>query len=311
MTKDNLKHPEHWPAWLAIGFLRLLAFLPLPWLLAIASLAGKISCRLLKRRRHITEVNIALCFPELDKKARKKLVEATIISSITGMFETAWSWWAADDELRKYADYEGLELIESAKKDGRGVLLIGSHFTTLDLAGRMLRLHVDVDCSYQKQSNPVFDHCILQYRKKRFTNMVEKKEMRKLVKLIKSGRTMWYASDQDFGRKHSTFAPFFGIPAATINTLSGILKLTNAKPLYFSHYRIGSGKHVRYLMRITDPFAEELGNDDIKNATLLNKVIEDAIRIAPEQYMWVHRRFKTRPNPADPKFYDIPKRKKG
>ena len=307
---ENLNHPRHWPAWAAIGGLRLLAMLPLPWLLAIGRIAGKTAYRLLKRRRHIAEVNIRLCFPELSTAQQQALVEEAMISSITGFLETAWSWWAPDNELASRVDYEGLELVQQAQASGRGVLLIGSHFTTLDLAGRMLRLAMDVDSSYQKQSNPVFDHCILQYRLKRFTNMVEKTEMRRLIKIIKSGRAMWYASDQDFGRKHSVFAPFFGIPAATINTLGGILKLTRAKPLYFSHYRIGSGTKTRYLMRITDPFGEQLGNDDVANATLLNRVIEDAIRVAPEQYMWVHRRFKTRPHHTDPKLYDIPKRGK-
>lgn len=305
----TLYHPKHWPAWLAIGFLRLLALLPLPWLLAIGHVVGTLFYHLLQRRRHITEVNIDLCFPELSAEQKKVLCKKVIISSVLGMLETAYSWWAKDEDLLARADYEGLELVEAAQKSGRGVLLIGSHFTTLDLAGRILRLKMDVDSSYQKQSNAVFDHCILQYRLKRFSNMVEKTEMRRLIKLVKSGRAMWYASDQDFGRKHSVFAPFFGHQAATINTIGSILKLTKAKPLYFSHYRIGEGKNTRYLMRITDPFGEQLGDDNVANATLLNKVIEDAIRFAPEQYMWVHRRFKTRPHHTDPKFYDIPKRK--
>jgi KDO2-lipid IV(A) lauroyltransferase len=305
----SLLHPKHWPSWLAIALLRLLCFLPLTWLLAFGTIIGRVLYHLLKRRRHITEVNIDLCFPELSETDKNLLCQKVIISSVHGMLETAYSWWASDAELLARADYEGLELIAQAQKEGRGILLIGSHFTTLDLAGRILRLKIDVDSSYQKQNNAVFDHCILQFRLKRFTNMVEKTEMRRLIKLIKSGRVMWYASDQDFGRKHSVFAPFFGHQAATINTISGILKLTKAKPLYFSHYRIGQGKHTRYLMRITDPFGENLGSDDVQNATLLNQVIEEAIRFSPEQYMWVHRRFKTRPNPNDAKFYDIAKQK--
>lgn len=308
--KQNLYMPQHWPAWIAIFLLRLVALLPLPWLLATGRVLGGCSYLLLRRRRHIAEVNIALCFPELSAGEQATLVRESMISSVTGMLETAWSWWASDETLRKVVDYEGLELFREVQASGRGILLIGSHFTTLDLAGRLLRLEVDVDSSYQKQSSPVFDHCILQYRLKRFTNMVEKTEMRKLVKLVKSGRAMWYASDQDFGRKHSVFAPFFGIPAATLNTLGSILKLTGAKPLYFSHYRLGNGKETRYLMRITDPFGDALENDAEANATLLNRVIEEAIRKAPEQYLWVHRRFKTRPDPKEPKFYEAKARKK-
>jgi KDO2-lipid IV(A) lauroyltransferase len=301
---QNLYLPQHWPAWFAIFLLRLVALLPLHWLLAIGRGIGWCSYHLLQRRRRIAEVNIHLCFPELSPEAQQHLVRETMIASVIGMLETAWSWWASDETLRKVVDYEGLELFRAAQASGRGILLIGSHFTTLDLAGRLLRLEVDVDSSYQKQSSPVFDHCILQYRLKRFTNMVEKTEMRRLVKLVKSGRAMWYASDQDFGRKHSVFAPFFGTPAATLNTLGSILKLTGAKPLYFSHYRTGTGKNSRYLMRITDPFGDQFSDDAVVNATLLNRVIEEAIRKAPEQYLWVHRRFKTRPDPKGPGFYE-------
>lgn len=305
---DNLQHPKHWPAWIAIFLLRCLALLPLDFLLLLGKAIGHLLAKVPNERQLICRANIELCFSELTPAARDKLIIDTITSSVLGLLETAYSWWANDNELQTRVDYEGLELIAAAQQQGRGVLLIGSHFTTLDLAGRMLRLKVDVDSSYQKQNNPVFDHCILQYRLKRFTNMVEKTEMRRLIRIIKSGRVMWYAADQDFGRKHSVFAPFFGIPAATINTLGSLLKLTGAKPLYFSHYRIHRDGKTRYLMRITDPFGEQLGSDDVANATLLNQVIADAIRIAPEQYMWVHRRFKTRPHPDDPKPY--PQRKK-
>ena len=258
---------------------------------------------LLKRRRHIAEVNVGLCFPELSPEQQQQLVTDIIASTYLGMLETAYSWWASDEELDERTDFEGVALIEAAQAEGKGVLLIGSHFTTLDLAGRLLRLKVDVDSSYQKQKNPVFDYCILKYRLKRFTNMVEKKQMRRLIKLVKSGRAMWYATDQDFGRKNSVFAPFFGHQTATISTVGTLLKLTKAKPLYFSHYRVGKGNNTRYLIRITDPFEGKFNDDDVNNATVLNSVIELAVRVSPEQYLWVHRRFKTQLDKDAPKRY--------
>ena len=307
--KPSLLHPACWPSWLAIGLLRLLALLPQRWLITLGKLLGLLLYYLLPGRRHVVEVNASLCFPEQDAQQRKAFVRAVLVSSITGYLETAWSWWASDKTLAGKADYEGLELLQQAD-DGRGILLIGSHFTTLDLAGRLLRLKVDVDSSYQKQSNPVFDYCILKYRLKRFANMVEKTEMRRLVKLLKSGRIVWFASDQDFGRKHSVFVPFFGQPAATLTSISKILKLSGARPLYFSHYRAtGANGETRYRLRISDPFAG-LGDDDEANGRLINQVIEQAIREAPEQYMWVHRRFKTRPNPDDPKLYQFSHKRK-
>lgn len=300
--------PQYWPSWLAIGLLRLLALLPHRWLMTLGRWLGAILYRLAKGRRHVVEVNAALCFPELDENQRRDFVKDVITSSATGFMETAWSWWASDKMLADKADYEGLELLD--QYGDRGILLIGSHFTTLDLAGRLLRLKADVDSSYQRQSNPVFDYCILKYRLKRFSHMVEKSEMRRLVKLLRNGRTIWFASDQDLGRKYSVFVSFFGQPAATLNSISKILKMTGAKPLYFSHYRIQDGKDTRYRLRITDPFGEQLGSDDIENGKLLNQVIEEAVREAPTQYMWVHRRFKTRPDPGDPKLYQFEHKRK-
>jgi KDO2-lipid IV(A) lauroyltransferase len=306
-----LYHPRYWISWLGILFTRCLCLLPLSILLIFGQWLGRISANsaLLRRRRHIAEVNVRLCFPERSSEQQQQLVTDIIISTYLGMLETVYSWWASDDELRRRTDYEGVELIDAAKAQGQGVLLIGSHFTTLDLAGRLLRLKVDVDSSYQKQKNPVFDYCILKYRLKRFTNMVEKKQMRRLIKLVKSGRAMWYATDQDFGRKNSVFVPFFGHQTATLSTIGTLLKLTKAKPLYFSHYRIGKGKDTRYLIRITDPFEDQFNDDDVNNATVLNRVIEQAVRVAPEQYLWVHRRFKTRPNKTDAKLYATKKKK--
>jgi KDO2-lipid IV(A) lauroyltransferase len=304
-----LYHPRYWASWLTILFTRCLCLLPLNTLLVFGQWMGNITANsgLLKRRRHIAEVNVGLCFPELSPEQQQQLVTDIIASTYLGMLETAYSWWASDEELDERTDFEGVALIEAAQAEGKGVLLIGSHFTTLDLAGRLLRLKVDVDSSYQKQKNPVFDYCILKYRLKRFTNMVEKKQMRRLIKLVKSGRAMWYATDQDFGRKNSVFAPFFGHQTATISTVGTLLKLTKAKPLYFSHYRLGKGKNTRYLIRVTDPFEGKFNDDDVNNATVLNSVIEQAVRVAPEQYLWVHRRFKTRPNKSDAKLYSVTK----
>jgi KDO2-lipid IV(A) lauroyltransferase len=300
-----LYHPRYWASWLTILVTRCLCLLPLNTLLVFGQWMGNITANsgLLKRRRHIAEVNVGLCFPELSPEQQQQLVTDIIASTYLGMLETAYSWWASDEELNERTDFEGVALIEAAQAEGKGVLLIGSHFTTLDLAGRLLRLKVDVDSSYQKQKNPVFDYCILKYRLKRFTNMVEKKQMRRLIKLVKSGRAMWYATDQDFGRKNSVFAPFFGHQTATISTVGTLLKLTKAKPLYFSHYRVGKGNNTRYLIRITDPFEGKFNDDDVNNATVLNSVIELAVRVSPEQYLWVHRRFKTQLDKDAPKRY--------
>ena len=164
MINKSLLHPKHWPAWFAIFLLRCISLMPLPQVLSLGTLLGKFSEKLFKERRQVVEINTELCFPELSPADKQVLVSKIMTSSILGMLETAYSWWASDEELLSRSDYEGLELIEQAQQEGRGVLLIGSHFTTLDMAGRILRLKIDVDSSYQKQNNPVFDYCILKFR---------------------------------------------------------------------------------------------------------------------------------------------------
>ncbi len=294
--QKELLHPRHIPSWLTLLVLRLLALLPLLALQRLATLVGKLIVRVLRRRNKIIAVNARLCFPELTEAEHKKFVADVIISSVMGAFETAVSWWATNERLQSCCTIENAELIEKAQQEGRGILLLGLHFTTLDLAGRLLRLHHEVDVTYRHQNSPVFNNFIEKYRARLFRNMIEKNEMRKLIRVLKQGRMVWYAIDQNYGKKPSVFAPFFGQPAATLATTGTILRLTGAKPLLFSHYRIEKDGKPHYLLRITDPFGEQFSDDEQANAILLNKAYEAAIRLHPEQYMWTHRRFKTRPD---------------
>lgn len=301
-------HPRYWPTWFGLAILRLFCLLPYTWLMAFADRLGRFLNRALPHRRHVVEVNIDLCFPELSATEKAQLVENTMVSSTKAIFEIALSWWASTRFIQKRCKTEGFELLDQYRQQGRGVVLIGAHYTSLDLAGRVIGSQQDLDITYKGQKNAAFDYCINRQRKRYFGHLIEKLEMRKMVKHLKSGRVVWYAPDQDFGRRGSVFAPFFGVEAATITTIGKLVKLTGAKPLFYSHFRIEDGEHTHYLARIHDPFGENFGDDDVANATLMNKAIEDVIRQHPDQYMWVHERFRTRPDKSAPKMY--PKRKK-
>lgn len=303
-------HPRYWLTWLGLGILRCVVFLPFAAQQAIGRGLGRLLALTLKRRRHNAEVNIALCFPELTAEQQQQLVEANMISTTLGGIETAFSWWASDKTILAHCRIEGLELLAAAKQQGRGVLLIGAHYTTLDLAGRVIGLHTDLDITYKDQDNQAFDYCINQARKRSFTHLIEKNAMRNMVKNLKNGRVVWYAPDQDFGRQGAVFAPFFHRPAATLTTVGKLLKITNAKPLFYSHFRIQHEGKTSYVGKIHDPFHDGFNDDDMHNATLLNQAIADVIREHPEQYLWVHERFRTQPNLGDPKPYTLRKKKK-
>lgn len=288
-------HPRYLLSWLTLLLLRMLALLPLQSLPVLATITGTLLAPLLTRRKRIIAANTRLCFPELTAAEQQRFVQQVINANVLGLFETAFSWWASDRRLQNCFTLEGTELVEQAQQQGRGILLLGLHFTTLDLAGRMLRLHHEADVTYRRQNDPAFNHFIEKHRRKLFHNMIEKHEMRRLVKVLKQGRMVWYAIDQNYGKKPSVFAPFFGQPAATLATTGKILRLTGAKPLLFSHYRIRQHGKLHYLLKISDPFGENFGDDEQANAVLLNRAYEQAIRVYPEQYLWSHRRFKTRP----------------
>jgi KDO2-lipid IV(A) lauroyltransferase len=307
---DSLLHPRYWLTWLGLGLLRCIVFLPFSTQQSIGRFLGRLLNKILKRRRHNAEVNIALCFPELSSDEQKRLVDANMISTTLGAIETAFSWWASDKAILKRSKIEGLELLEQAKQEGRGVLLIGAHYTTLDLAGRVIGMHTDLDITYKDQHNKAFDYCINQARKHSFTHLIEKNAMRNMVKNLKKQRVVWYAPDQDFGRQGAVFVPFFHRPAATLTTVGKLLSITHAKPLFYSHFRIDNNGDTFYLAKIHDPFKNGFNDDDIHNATLLNKAIEDVIREHPEQYLWVHERFRTQPNLGEPKPYTLRKKKK-
>lgn len=290
--ENNFKHPSYWPTWFGLGVMWLCSKLNTRWQVRLGSLLGSALYHVAKRRRHITEVNISLCFPELSAEQQTQLVKDTMKANAIGFIETAFSWWASDERIAPLIDAKGLDLLEAAKAKGKGVLLVGAHFTTLDLAGRMFAQCSDVSVTYSQHKNALMDHMIVGSRKERFTNMIERKETRKLLRSLKNGEVVWYAPDQDYGRNHAVFVPFFGNNAATLTATSRLSKLNNSELLFFSHFR--KPDNSGYELHITAPFENFPSGDDETDATQLNQIIEKEIRRYPEQYMWVHRRFKTR-----------------
>lgn len=288
----TLAHPAYWPTWLGIGLLRLSVALPQPGRLALGRALGALLYRLAGARRHITEVNIGLCFPELAAAARQQRVRETFAANATGLLETALAWWASDRALAPLLRIEGMAHLEAAQARGRGVLLLGAHFTTLDLAGRLLALSTDFDVIYRRAKNPVMDRIIRRNREQFFGHVIERGDIRQILRCLKAGRTVWYAPDQDYGRRHSVFAPFFGVSAATITATARLARMNGSPVLFMGYYREADG---HYRLVIEPPLSGFPSGDDAADAATVNRVLEAAIRRQPAQYMWVHRRFKTRP----------------
>jgi KDO2-lipid IV(A) lauroyltransferase len=301
--KKSPFHPVYWSSWLALAPLRLWAALPYPVIYYSGRGLGWLMDKTMKSRRYVVEVNIGLCFPELSAAEQDALVSKTMQSTALGLLETVYSWWASDAAIKKRSRVEGLEHVDKANREGQGILVIGAHFTTMDLSGRVYCSERPTDIIYRPQANAAYNYVINRARSHVYGELIEKRDFRKVIKRLKQGHTVWYASDQDFGPRGAVFAPFFGIPAATLTTVRRLIRLSGAKVLFYASYRIDDGGNSHYLGKIIDAFGEELGHDDSRDAELINKTIEDAVRVHPDQYLWAHRRFKTRPNNDDPDFY--------
>ena len=286
-------HPRYWSLWLGLGVMRLVALLPYRLQMALGGLIGWFMYHLARERRIYATINLELCFPEYSAAQRKQLLRKHFDALGKGMIETAIAWWTPAGRLKKLHSITGLEHLDNALEKGKGVILLGAHFTTLEIGARLLALHRSYTAMYREHNNPLFDAIMRQRRESYFEATHERKDVRGTLRSLKNNKAVWYAADQDYGRKHSVFAPFFGVPAALITATARLARLSGAPvvPFFQTRREDGSG----YDLKLLPPLENFPSGDDIADATATNHVIEEEIRLQPAQYLWVHRRFKTRP----------------
>jgi KDO2-lipid IV(A) lauroyltransferase len=290
-------HPANWPVWLGLAIAALLAQLPWRALLATGRGLGRVSWHLARERRHIAETNTRLCFPELDHREQQRLAREAVISAGMGLTEMLGVYFRVHLDLSRHVETEGLEHLEQARARGCGVLLLGMHFTTLEVAGFLLGAITPYGAVYRPNDNPLLDRIIRFGRGRHVTHYIDRTDLRGLVRSLKKGDMIWYAPDQDYGRKHSVYAPFFGVPAATITATARIARLSGSPVIPMSYYRLGKG---RYRLVFAPALENFPSGDDLQDARRVNQIIEQAVRRAPEQYLWVHRRFKHQPDGSRP-----------
>jgi len=285
-------HPRYWLTWILIALLRVIAFLPYSAIQALGTGLGKLFFLIPGKRKHIVETNIRACFPELTPEQQRQLVIDTFIANAKGYVESTLSWWGNMQPYLDNLEVHGLEHYKEAKEGGKGVLILGGHFSILDFAQPLANKTFGFNYMYRPNNNKLFDAVIERSRMKYHPVKFDKKHLKEMITFIKKGNSIWYGCDQDFGRKNSVFAPFFGISTATITSPAWIARETGASVLVLSQFREGHG---RYSLRFSPVFKNFPADDEVENAARYNQCIEDFIRIHPEQYLWLHRRFKTRP----------------
>jgi len=287
-------HPKFWPTWLGLGLLWLIVKLPYPVLVWLGKALGWIGYVLMPGRRRITRTNLRLAFPDLDDQQVRNLMRESFYSSTLAIFESGLAWWASDRRMKKLYRIEGLEHLAEAEALGKGVLLLGGHYTTLEISGRFLAYHADnLRPTYKRAHNPLFEAVMTHYRRNMLDELIPSRDMRAILRNLKQRKLVWYAPDQDFGMRSAVFAPFMGVQTATITLTSRLAKSSGAPVLPFYSERLPDNRG--YLMRF-GPIIEDIPTgDDVQDATLVNQAIEQQVRRTPAQYLWGHRRFKTRP----------------
>ena len=295
----SLLAPTHWPAWLGVGVIWLVAQLPRKALMAFGRGLGWLVQRVPSPRRHVAEVNIALCFPELSKQEQAALVDAHLRDIGLMMMEFALGWMGSEKAIAKVpVRIEGLEHLEAARAQGKGVLLVGGHFSHLELCARLVSQRIRISGMYRRMDSPVFEFAVLRARLDYAEAMFEKDDIRGTIKHLRNGGTLWYAPDQDMRSKDNVFVPFFGVPAATITATHHLARMSGALVLPFYHRRLSG--NAGYELKLGAPLEAFPSKDALDDTARVNVSIEDMVRAAPEQYLWVHKRFKTRPKGSPP-----------
>ncbi|MDF1589001.1 MAG: LpxL/LpxP family Kdo(2)-lipid IV(A) lauroyl/palmitoleoyl acyltransferase [Gammaproteobacteria bacterium] len=286
-------HPRFWLSWLGLGLMRVSVYLPVSMQLWAGSTLAWVMLPFVGKRKKIALRNLELCFPELSEQQRQQLLDNNFRTMGMMLIETALSWWASDQRLQKRVDYEGLEHLEAAKQRGKGVILLTGHFTSMELGGRLIMLKTPCYVMFRELKNPLFNAVMMKNRIHHSEGIVLREDPRSMVRALKNNKVVWYAPDQDFGPKMSIFPTFFGVRAATVPATARMVKMSGAVVLPFVPRRQADG---RYSITIGPPLTDFPSGDDIEDAQRINDIVEQEIRKSPEQYYWVHRRFKTQPD---------------
>lgn len=291
---------------LLLGLLWLLHWLPLPWLAAFAHGLGKLLYHLAGSRRKVGLRNLELCFPDMAAEVREDLLKQHFRWLTQSLLDRAVLWWASPERLRKLIQVEGdIELAQRVyETEGRATMWLCPHFVGLDVAGAAILLCQSRPGAsiYQAQSNPLMDK-LMKRGRLRFGDaqiFPRSDSVKPLLRAIKEGRGFFNLPDMDFGMQDAAFVPFFGVPAATLLAPSRMARMLNmvVQPVIAELLPKGQGWRVRFLPALPD-FPTAHAEAD---AATLNRFIELEILKQPAQYLWVHRRFKTRP-PGESRFY--------
>jgi KDO2-lipid IV(A) lauroyltransferase len=295
--------PATWPTWIGMGLLRMVCWLPHSFALAVGRMLGRLAHAIGGERRRIVRRNIELCFPELDAQQIDALTREHFKALGMSMIEMGLGRWASDDHLTSITTVDGVEHILNALNAGQGVILLGAHFTTLEISGRVLNLLIPpFDAVYRKNRNDFMTEMLRTGRERSAAATIEKRDIKRMVRSLRDGRTVWYAPDQSYNRKGAEVVEFFGVPSMHTTATSTLARLGKAATVPFFPERLDNG---HYHLTILPPFENFPSGDPVADTRMYVDVLEEHIRKCPEQYFWIHRKFKNLPDEYPDYYADL------
>ncbi len=299
MPIKSLLAPKHWPSWVLVGYMWLVSRLPFSWGMALCRGSKPLLKRVLRKRAVIAEQNIRACFPELEDAEVATMLDQHFVGLAAMVGEMIYSWWGNKALFERIGSIHGLKHIEAAKAAGHGVILITIHTTCMEIGAHILSTQFPLHAVYRPYRNPVLDRLSRKARLKSNGHIFAKQELRKVVKALNSKATLWYTTDLDVKTRQGLFVPFLGVPASALDAPIRLAKKTGAVLIPMVPIR-EPGNH--YRVEILPPLENFPSGSILDDLRQINAVNEKMVLMAPAQYWWIHRRFKSRP-PGEPAFY--------
>ena len=253
--------------------------------------------RIMRKRQVTIRRNLELCFPHTEKCQREAILKDNIDNTGIALFETAMAWFWSDKRVNKHVTIKGMEHLEALEKSGKGALMLAVHSMNLELGARAFGIKKSGTGVYRPNNNPCFDYFQYKGRSRSNRTLIDRKNVKAMLEALKTGERVWYAPDHDYGNRRSTFAPLFAVKNAC--TTTGTSLLVDSTDCAIVPFTMVRGKDGHYTLTISAPVEGFPKEDHQRAAAFVNQIVETSILASPSQYMWLHRRFKTRPEGED------------
>ena len=279
---------------LLIGIAHLWVGLPYRWQMCAGRGLGRLSFYLLKRRRQVAARNLAACFPDFSAVEHKALLKKTFLSAGMAMMEALIAWFMPERCFRRiHFKEKGIEYLATACEQAQGAILCSGHMMCLEIVGRALGQQYPFSVVYKPARQAGLQRVFEEYRARHYQKILAHRDIKQVVRLLRAGEPIWYAPDQDFGRKPTVFADFLGVETATLTATATLARLGKASVVPIFFHRLPKDKG--YEIEVLPPLTNFPSGDDQADAERYNKILADYVKRYPDQYHWLHRRFKTRP----------------